>query len=230
MMNLYPYNTGHIMLVPNEHANDPEQLPREALQEIGETLPLLTTILRRVFGCDGFNVGLNIGSVAGAGVAAHLHQHIVPRWLGDANFMPIMASTMVIPETIPVTYAKIRAEFDRELTGATSARFVLFDAMSEKVLLHNRHLPSALLEEDVPVWRGMVAAVPEGVVDLELAGWAGSESTRAVPPDAICLSLRGKVDKDLSDGWELIPIYEESLDEQTSAQISLAHAQLAPVV
>lgn len=103
-MNLYPYNTGHIMLVPNAHAPDPAQLMTDTLHEMSEMLPILTSSLRRVFNCEGFNIGLNIGAIAGAGVADHLHQHVVPRWQGDANFMPVLASTMVIPETIPVTY------------------------------------------------------------------------------------------------------------------------------
>src|SRR3712207_1441453 len=67
-------------------------------------------VVRRVSNAHGFNIGMNVGAVAGAGVAAHLHQHVVPRWLGDANFMPILASTMVLPELLPITYAKVRAE------------------------------------------------------------------------------------------------------------------------
>src|SRR5690606_12213301 len=110
IMNLFPYNTGHLMIVPNEHVASPEAASEAAIQGMAALLPPTLRALRRVLTCDGFNVGFNIGDVAGAGVAGHLHQHIVPRWKGDANFMPILASTMVLPELIPVTYAKVRAE------------------------------------------------------------------------------------------------------------------------
>jgi ATP adenylyltransferase len=145
MMNLFPYNTGHIMLVPNQHAADPEELDSATLREMGGQLPLLTRSLRRVFDCAGFNIGLNIGAVAGAGVAAHLHQHIVPRWQGDANFMPILASTMAIPELIPSTYAKIRAELHRELTGCDQCTVVLLHAHEDAVLTHDGALPRAVM-------------------------------------------------------------------------------------
>lgn len=105
IMNLYPYNTGHVMIVPNTHVANIDELTAETLTEMALLLPVLTRALRRVLNCDGFNIGLNIGSVAGAGVADHLHEHVVPRWEGDANFMPIIGDTMVLPELIPATYA-----------------------------------------------------------------------------------------------------------------------------
>jgi ATP adenylyltransferase len=77
--------------------------------EIALLLPWLTRVLKRTLNCDGFNLGLNLGAVAGAGVSEHLHWHVVPRWQGDANFMPILAQTTVMPELLPDTYAKIRA-------------------------------------------------------------------------------------------------------------------------
>jgi ATP adenylyltransferase len=230
MMNLYPYNTGHIMLVPNDHAADPGQLSRETLHEMGESLPMLTSALRRVFDCDGFNVGLNIGSIAGAGVGAHLHQHIVPRWAGDANFMPILASTMVIPETIPVTYAKIRAELDRDISRATEACFVLLDTSGENAFLNNGRIPSLQLKGEVPVWKSIVDAVPESVNNLELVGWAGSESTLTETPEEICLTLRGTVEDGLPEGWALVAIDDTGLDQETADQLLRAHAQLAPVI
>src|SRR5690606_22504301 len=118
IMNLYPYNTGHVMVVPNRHESDLDHLDEDTLTEMATVLPRILKSLRTVLGCDGFNIGLNLGSVAGAGVADHLHQHVVPRWEGDANFMPILAGTMVIPEMIPVTYAKTRAELIRVMDGA----------------------------------------------------------------------------------------------------------------
>lgn len=228
IMNLYPYNTGHIMLVPNQHASDPSELPPVSWEEMGATLPLLTTILRRVFGCDGFNVGLNIGSVAGAGVAAHLHQHIVPRWIGDANFMPVMASTMVLPEMIPVTYAKIRAEIERELTGATSASMVLLDPSGQSAFIRHGTLPHIRLAPDMPVWKSVLDAIPPEVTEIELTGWAGQES--AMSPDAatIALTLRGSVTGNLSEGWELVSIGNDSLDDVTRTTVERAIAQLAP--
>lgn len=113
IMNLYPYNTGHVMIVPYAHAAALPVLPPEALTEMMALLPWTTGILGRVLRPDGFNIGLNIGEVAGAGVAEHLHMHVVPRWTGDANFMPILANTMVLPELLPVTYAKLAGEIAR---------------------------------------------------------------------------------------------------------------------
>ena len=113
IMNLFPYNTGHVMIVPYAHAATLPALPPEAPAEMMALLPWMTGIVSRVLRPDGFNVGLNIGAVAGAGVAEHLHMHVVPRWTGDTNFMPILANTMVLPELLPVTYAKLRGEIAR---------------------------------------------------------------------------------------------------------------------
>ena len=110
IMNLYPYNTGHLMIVPNAHVASPEDADPEVMREMAALRGPVLRALRRALSPDGFNLGLNVGAPAGAGVADHLHEHVVPRWQGDANFMPILASTMVMPELIPVTYAKLRAE------------------------------------------------------------------------------------------------------------------------
>jgi ATP adenylyltransferase len=118
IMNLFPYNTGHVMIVPNRHVADPGDLSPEELCAMGKLLPEMLSSLRRVLNPSGFNVGMNIGAVAGAGVADHLHQHVVPRWQGDANFMPILAGAVVMPELIPATYAKVRAEIERSLLPA----------------------------------------------------------------------------------------------------------------
>lgn len=112
IMNLFPYNTGHMMVVPNEKVTSIEKLEAEVRAELFELVALAVEAARPVLRCDGFNVGLNIGQFAGAGVADHLHIHVVPRWVGDANFMPITANTMVLPEEIPVTYARLRAEIE----------------------------------------------------------------------------------------------------------------------
>jgi ATP adenylyltransferase len=136
IMNLYPYNTGHVMIVPYTHAATLPALPPAALGEIAALLPWVTGLLERTLRPHGFNVGLNIGAVAGAGIGDHLHMHVVPRWGGDANFMPILANTMVLPELIPVTLAKLLGEIARtpypSLTDAPGvaeqAGGVVFDA------------------------------------------------------------------------------------------------------
>jgi len=117
LMNLYPYSTGHIMIAPYTHSPSPEELEPETMAEIGTIIAPCMRALRRVLGCQGFNTGINTGAVAGAGVADHMHLHIVPRWGGDANFMPVIANTTVMPEALSVTYGRIRAELVRELGG-----------------------------------------------------------------------------------------------------------------
>src|SRR3954452_277130 len=119
IMNLYPYNTGHVMIVPYAHVASLGAVPPAALQELATLLPWLSALLGRALRPAGFNVGMNIGEVAGAGIAEHLHMHIVPRWAGDANFMPLLANTKVLPELIPVTQARILAEMARTPFPAT---------------------------------------------------------------------------------------------------------------
>jgi len=114
VMNLYPYNTGHCMVVPYRQVATLDALDDGEMTEIGLLLPWLTRVLRATLRCDGLNLGLNLGAVAGAGVAEHLHWHVVPRWQGDANFMPIVAKTTVMPELLPDTYAKLRATMGRD--------------------------------------------------------------------------------------------------------------------
>ena len=228
IMNLFPYNTGHIMLVPNQHASDPGELSPETLAEIGMQLPTLTNALRMAFACHGFNVGLNIGAIAGAGVEAHLHQHIVPRWQGDANFMPIIASTMTIPELIPVTYAKIRAELTRELTGVAFARFVLLDDATGKVLLHDGQVPRAVLNADTPVLQAIFQSLPSGVTGVQLAGWAGPEYAGDPHEDDIVLTLVGTVGRSLSAGWEPVALADLDPDGEVGMLANRAISQRAP--
>lgn len=228
IMNLYPYNTGHIMLVPNQHASDPAELSPGALREFGEMLPRLTEPLRRAFGCDGFNVGLNIGAVAGAGIAQHLHQHIVPRWQGDANFMPILASTMTIPELIPATYAKIRAEIERDRSTAAEASFIVFDRSRQHALFHNGAIPCVRLVEGTPVWKSVLRALPAQAGEVVLAGWAGAAISNAEPSGPVAITLETTGVESLSNDWDMMALTDSSLPDGARERLLHAKALLAP--
>ncbi len=107
MMNRYPYNNGHLMIAPYRHTGLLEDLTLEEAQDLMLTLQKALVVLKEAFRPDGFNIGVNIGKVAGAGVADHLHFHIVPRWEGDTNYMPVISSTRVIPEHLERTYERL---------------------------------------------------------------------------------------------------------------------------
>ncbi|WP_375486509.1 HIT domain-containing protein [uncultured Jatrophihabitans sp.] len=100
VLNLYPYNSGHLMSVPYRHVADYPDLTGEETVELAQFTQRAMTVLRAALGPHGFNLGINQGAVAGAGIAAHLHQHVVPRWGGDTNFMPVVGHTRVIPELL----------------------------------------------------------------------------------------------------------------------------------
>lgn len=112
MLNLYPYNNGHIMVAPYAHIASLEELPGETLAEMMILVRRGMRVLRASMYPDGFNVGINIGKVAGAGIIDHVHIHVVPRWRGDTNFMPVTAGVRVIPEMIDATYEKLKAAWD----------------------------------------------------------------------------------------------------------------------
>jgi len=107
ILNLYPYNNGHLMIVPYRHVADFEHLDEKELADIMALVSRSTKALKNAIDPDGFNIGANIGRVAGAGIADHIHIHIVPRWVADTNFMPVLADTNVIPEGLIQTYDKI---------------------------------------------------------------------------------------------------------------------------
>jgi ATP adenylyltransferase len=107
VLNLYPYNSGHLMVVPYRHVSDYTDLDADETAEFGAFTQTAMTTLRAVMTPHGFNIGMNQGVVAGAGIAAHLHQHIVPRWGGDTNFMPVVAHTRVLPELLSDARATI---------------------------------------------------------------------------------------------------------------------------
>ncbi len=111
MMNAYPYNPGHLMIAPYRHVASLEELTTDELHEHIEIVSRSIKVLRQVFNPGGFNVGVNMGKAAGAGIADHVHTHIVPRWQGDTNFMPVFADTRVIPQALAETYEKLQGKF-----------------------------------------------------------------------------------------------------------------------
>lgn len=109
IMNIYPYNTGHLMVLPQQHVSTLIELDPEVQCEMIGYATYFTKLLGDLMRPDGFNVGLNVGREAGAGIDSHLHMHIVPRWNGDSNFMPVIGNTRILPETLEDTYDKIMA-------------------------------------------------------------------------------------------------------------------------
>jgi ATP adenylyltransferase len=111
MLNNYPYNPGHLMIAPYRHVASLEELTNEELHEHFEIVSQSLKVLRQVFDPSGFNIGINMGRVAGAGIADHVHTHIVPRWQGDTNFMPVVSDVRVVPEALAETYKKLEGKF-----------------------------------------------------------------------------------------------------------------------
>jgi len=112
VLNLYPYNAGHLMVCPYRHVADYPELSVSEVAELGAFTQKAMRVLRAVSGAQGFNIGMNQGSISGAGIAGHLHQHIVPRWGGDMNFMPIIGGTKVIPQLLDDTRRLVAAEWE----------------------------------------------------------------------------------------------------------------------
>lgn len=111
LMNLYPYNPGHLMIAPLRHTGSLEDLDPDEMAEMGKLLQEAVDVVAMAMHPDGYNVGMNLGRVAGAGVPDHVHWHVVPRWNGDANFMPIVGETRVLPEAVADTWRKLRPGF-----------------------------------------------------------------------------------------------------------------------
>ncbi|WP_297490738.1 HIT domain-containing protein [Thermococcus sp.] len=118
IMNNYPYNPGHVMIAPYRHVGKWEDLTDEELLEIMRLSQLMIKAIKRVMNPDGFNMGVNLGRVAGAGIDDHVHLHIVPRWNGDTNFMPVVADTKVIPESLQEAYDELKKAIDEVLNEA----------------------------------------------------------------------------------------------------------------
>jgi ATP adenylyltransferase len=111
MLNKFPYNNGHLLLAPKRHENDLAQLPAEDFADLNETLRRSIEIVREVFQPGGVNLGMNLGKCAGAGIEDHLHWHIVPRWEGDTNFMPVLGETRVMPQHLLDCYDRLQPLF-----------------------------------------------------------------------------------------------------------------------
>ncbi|MDP2917247.1 MAG: HIT domain-containing protein [Dehalococcoidia bacterium] len=111
ILNSYPYNPGHLMVAPYRHIGNLEDLTVEERNDHYELVSRCVTVLKQVLDTQFFNIGMNLGRVSGAGVADHIHTHIVPRWNGDTNFMPVVADTKVLPEAMADTYKKLKAKF-----------------------------------------------------------------------------------------------------------------------
>ncbi len=111
MMNKYPYNNGHLLVAPKRHLPNLEKLTYEEMTDLLATVRLAVSALKQVMNPEGFNVGLNLGRVAGAGIEEHMHFHVVPRWGGDTNFMTVFGDIRVIPEHIQATCEKLRPFF-----------------------------------------------------------------------------------------------------------------------
>ncbi len=108
ILNKYPYNNGHLMIVPYKHTGNFEELDEKILKELMATAQKYVKKLKKVMKADGINIGINIGRIAGAGIENHIHLHIVPRWAGDNNFMPVIGGTKVISESFESVYNKLK--------------------------------------------------------------------------------------------------------------------------
>jgi ATP adenylyltransferase len=107
ILNAYPYTPGHVMVVPYEHLDELQKLPSEAANEMMALAQRMETVLRELYHPDGINLGMNIGKAAGAGIAGHIHMHVLPRWVADANFMSVVCETRVLPETLEETWKRM---------------------------------------------------------------------------------------------------------------------------
>lgn len=113
ILNKFPYNNGHLMIVPQRHVARLADLDAAEAQDLMQLTQAAERVLTQVYAPHGFNMGVNLGKPAGAGIEDHLHVHIVPRWNGDTNFMSVVGETRVLPEELPATATRLRAAFDR---------------------------------------------------------------------------------------------------------------------
>lgn len=111
VLNLYPYISGHLLVIPNEHLGELSSAPKETTDELMDLTKRCQTALREAYQPGGFNIGMNLGRSGGAGIVDHIHMHIMPRWTGDTNFISTVGETRVIPEELATTYRKLKEKF-----------------------------------------------------------------------------------------------------------------------
>jgi ATP adenylyltransferase len=109
ILNAYPYTAGHVLIVPYAHLDELQKLPTEAAAEMMALSQKMETVLRELYHPDGINLGMNIGKAAGAGIAGHIHMHVLPRWVADSNFMTVVGETRLLPETLEETWKRMKA-------------------------------------------------------------------------------------------------------------------------
>ncbi|MGP8243243.1 MAG: HIT family protein [Bryobacteraceae bacterium] len=117
ILNRFPYTSGHLMVVPYAHLADLEELPPDALPEMMRLGRRAVRHLKKLYRPNGLNLGMNLGEAAGAGIASHLHLHVLPRWIGDTSFMTVTGETRVLPEALETTWEKLRGAFETEAGG-----------------------------------------------------------------------------------------------------------------
>jgi ATP adenylyltransferase len=113
ILNAYPYTPGHVMIVPYAHLDELQKLPAEAANEMMALSQRMESVLRDLYTPDGVNLGMNIGKAAGAGIAGHIHMHVLPRWVADANFLSVVGETRVLPETLEETWKRVTATLQK---------------------------------------------------------------------------------------------------------------------
>ena len=113
ILNAYPYTPGHVMIVPYAHLDQLQKLPAEAAAEMMALSQQMESVLRELYHPDGINLGMNIGKAAGAGIAGHIHMHVLPRWVADANFLSVIGETRILPETLDVTWKRMKAALEK---------------------------------------------------------------------------------------------------------------------
>lgn len=120
VLNTYPYTAGHVMVVPFAHLDELKKLSSNAAGEMMALTQRIEQVLRQLYNPDGINLGMNIGKAAGAGVAGHIHMHVLPRWVADANFMSVVGETRILPETLEITYQRIKGAMEAQPRLRTS--------------------------------------------------------------------------------------------------------------
>jgi len=130
IMNIFPYNNGHLLVVPFHHTGELDTLSAETRLELFDTADMVVHVMKNTMRPDGFNIGMNLGRSAGAGIASHLHLHIVPRWNGDTNFMPVIGGTKVISESLDDTYEKLTRAIGEYLSPGEGGEFSPDDVRS----------------------------------------------------------------------------------------------------